>query len=270
MTKDSLRRRLRLLQRALARTGPPRPLEVDEAVRHAYREIRVNAAPKESAELRAIIGDLGSDDAAPTSRELFSIDSKPLPCWLPADAEASDGDWLTSQRYYPLYYRIFASLQKANRAGSLLEIGVRTGYMAAVYARATSGAGRYLGLDPNLYVSNGLQLASETCKVLRRHLGSFDFCVVEGYSWDRPMQNTLEHNGPFDIIHVDGDHTLLGKLIDLELARRVVNREGVVLVDDYDYHPTIVAEAVRRACQLGWFSAFSYLPTMRGLAVLRI
>jgi predicted O-methyltransferase YrrM len=206
-------------------------------------------------------------DDLPTSRELFSLDGAMLPCWLEGDLTLSDG-WLSDADYYPLYYALFRTLAPAGRATRLLEFGVRTGYAGVAFARAAQGAARYLGVDPNLYVRDGLELAGATFQILRSTLADFDFVLLEGYSWDADIQRSLLYSGPFDIIHIDGDHTLPGKLFDLELARRLIAPDGVILIDDYDHH-TIVSDAVGRALALGWFNEFAYVPTKRGLAVLR-
>jgi len=39
-------------------------------------------------------------------------------------------------------------------------------------------------------------------------------------------------------VHIDGDHTLTGKLRDLDLARHLVAPSGLVLVDDATHVPS--------------------------------
>jgi predicted O-methyltransferase YrrM len=126
----------------------------------------------------------------------------------------------------------------------------------------------YVGVDPNVYLRNGLELASATLQRLRSELNTTEFMLIEGFSWDADVQKTLAYSGPFDLIHIDGDHTLLGKLIDLELARRLLAPGGLVLVDDYSYHSPI-SDAVNRSLALGWYREIAVIPTLRGLAVLR-
>lgn len=203
----------------------------------------------------------------PASRELFSLNGRPLPCWQESDIGLYD-DWLTAANYYPVYYHVFKRLADTARPVRMLEIGVRTGYMGVAFARATPGRCLYVGLDPNLYVHNGLDLAGATFRQLREQLPNAEFVLIEGYSWDAEVQRSLAHSGPFDIIHIDGDHTVPGKLVDLDLARRLVAPGGVVLVDDYEHH-SIVADAIRRAWRLGWFREFAFIATKRGLAALR-
>jgi predicted O-methyltransferase YrrM len=59
-----------------------------------------------------------------------------------------------------------------------------------------------------------------------------------------------------------------GKLIDLELSRKLLADDGVVLVDDVDHHP-IIRDAIKRAIALGWFKEYLYVKTLRGLAILQ-
>jgi predicted O-methyltransferase YrrM len=71
----------------------------------------------------------------------------------------------------------------------------------------------------------------------------------------------------FDYIHIDGDHSLEGKLADLELSRSLLKPGGLVLVDDYHHMPA-VPEAIQRAWALAWYHRFALAPTDRGLAIL--
>lgn len=247
---------------------PPSPPTPSAVVRAA-----LNLSPaslgelNESVVLKARLANQKGADNVPASREIFLLDGVPLPCWQETDIGLYD-DWLTDSDYYPAYYALFQALTRPEQTTRFLEIGVRTGYMGVTFAKAARGPCLYMGIDPNLYVRQGLQLASETFKILRATVSGTEFVLIEGYSWDQDIQKSLVYSGPFDIVHIDGDHTLTGKLIDLELARRLVSQDGLILVDDYDHH-SIVSDAIKRACKLGWFTEFAYLPTKRGLAVLR-
>ena len=266
----------RLMIRRLVRLGrhleahyplPTRPTAVSTAVRQALALPTALSDPPESQALAGQLRSSAESNGYPSSRELFFLDAKPLPCWQESDLTLYD-DWLTAADYYPVYYQLFKRLSLPERTTRLLEIGVRTGYMGAVFAQAARGQSLYVGVDPNLYVPQGLQLAGATFRQLRARLPYVDFVLIEGYSWDGVVQNSLRYSAPFDIIHIDGDHTLTGKLLDLELARQLIAPDGLILVDDYEYH-SIVAEAIRRAWRLGWFTEFAFIPTKRGLAALR-
>lgn len=243
-------------------------LELSEDVRKALHLNKDDIREANQSEaLLEYVSAHSDQDQRPDSRDLFSLEGKLLPCWLDSDLNRDD-DWLTSPDYYPMYYLIFKNLSRKKTKSRFLEIGVRTGYMGVVFAKANEGPSFYVGVDPNLYIKNGLELAGCTLKNLRTAIHEFDFALIEGYSWESVIKNSLAHTGPFDIIHIDGDHTLPGKLNDLDLARQLLNDGGIILVDDYDHVP-IVPEAVQRALTLQWFDEFAYIPTKRGLAVLR-
>ena len=202
----------------------------------------------------------------PAAEAIFTRNGGHLPCWQAGDVDLYDG-WLQHPRNYPLYYALFGVLSAERGALRLLEIGVRTGYIGAVFAQAATGPAGYVGVDPNQYVSNGLDLAAATLRQLRAERPGFTYALWEGYSSAESTQRSLAHSGPYDLIHIDGDHSLPGKVIDLELARRVCAPGGLVLVDDFDHHPP-AAEAIRRALALGWYRRCTYLATLRGLALL--
>jgi predicted O-methyltransferase YrrM len=243
---------------------PPRPTPVVE------QALRLSPAmlhdPTPGPALTAELAWQAPSDL-PSSQELFRLGGEMLPCWQESDVGFVD-DWLTNPTYYPYYDAFFRQVSKPDGSTRLLEIGVRTGYIAAVFARAARGRSMYVGVDPNVYLRNGLELASATLQRLRSELNTTEFMLIEGFSWDADVQKTLAYSGPFDLIHIDGDHTLLGKLIDLELARRLLAPGGLVLVDDYSYHSPI-SDAVNRSLALGWYREIAVIPTLRGLAVLR-
>lgn len=237
-------------------------------------QIALRLAPQEGREpqgRRIKLGDVSHPNASghsPPSVELFSIGGELLPCWLESDFDPDD-PWLTASSYYPTYYQVFKQLAERHGKLRILEIGVRTGYMGVVFARATAGRQCfYVGLDPNLYVTNGLELAASSFRAIQQECEGFEFALIEGYSWDEMLKRSLAYTGPFDIVHIDGDHSLPGKLNDLDLARYLIRPGATVLVDDYDHH-SIVADAVRRALALEWYREFEYVETIRGLAVLR-
>lgn len=208
-------------------------------------------------------------DGLPQHKELFYLNDRPLPCVIESDYSTHD-NWLTAQNYYPLYFNLYKNLVSRMDKVRMLEIGVRTGYQGVVFARACwhKTMAFFMGLDPNLYVNEGLSLAGKSLRSMRDNCSAFDFALQEGYSWERDVQNSLVYSGPYDIIHIDGDHSMQGKLIDLDLSRRLLAQDGVVLVDDVDHHP-IIRDAIRRAITSGWFKEYFYVKTLRGLAILQ-
>jgi tetratricopeptide (TPR) repeat protein len=223
--------------------------------------------PAESPALRPLKA-AAQRPGLPPYDELFSLNGQRLPCWLEKDLNPPDGPWLTASTSYPAYFGLFEALARSEGPTRLLEIGVRTGYVGAVFAKAMRGPATYVGVDPNLYEANGLALAAQTLRRLRSARGALEYFLINGYSWHKSVQESLVHSGPFDIVHVDGDHTVPAKLMDLELARRVCP-EGHVLVDDFTHIPRI-REAVARACAIGLFNQFTFVPTFRGMAILKV
>ncbi len=243
------------------------PREMRTALREAFALRALELCdPVPSPELEKYLN--GRADPHIGSRELFTVDGALLPCWLESDLDPAD-PWLTSPSSYPLYYSLFRHFTNERKFTRFLEIGVRTGYVGSVFARAAAGRSFYLGIDPNIYLSNGLDLAGRSLRALRDMRTDFEYALLEGYSSDAHIQRSALHSGLYDLIHIDGDHSLRGKLLDLNLVRTLTAAGGLVLVDDYDYHGPVIREAIRRALALQWFDEFAYVPSHRGLAVLR-
>lgn len=220
------------------------------------------------SELENLCRTVQSSEAEYDSNDLFSIDGNMLPCWRPEDLHLED-DWVTCSDYYPLYHRFFKEACRPLAAPKLLEIGVRTGYVGVCFAKAVKKPSFYCGVDPNLYLPDGLQRARRSFEILSEHYPGFHHRCLLGYSDNSSIQKQLHRLGPFDLIHIDGDHTLTGKLVDLHLARSLLGPQGIVLVDDYTHIPGIIQDAVDRALRCGWYRRFAILETKRGLALLR-
>jgi len=221
---------------------------------------------KESAALRIVLA--GADRQRRAGwKQLFFHGGKPLPCFMKQDLTPSD-PWLTTPDYYPAYHALFRTLSAGMKRVRMLEIGVRTGYVAAVLAHAVKSPALYVGVDPNRYIAEGLQLAGGTLRALRRRHANFEGVLIEGYSWEERIHKTLRDSGPFDWIHIDGHHVLDVKMHDIALARELIRPGGFVLVDDLD-HMDCVQEAVRRAMSMKLFRQYCRFHTFRGLAVLR-
>ncbi len=231
-------------------------------------DIGMSAAKPDPA-LTALVDRTLSRSSTPSARELFSLENRLLPCWLESDLISDDG-WLTSDRTYPCYYRLFQEMAALHRRPRLLEIGVRTGYIGVTFARAVAGPCHYFGVDPNQYCADGLDRANASFELVRASQPGFKFNCLLGYSDNPGIQRKVCQQGPFDIIHIDGDHTVYGKLVDLELARSALAPGGFVLVDDFDFIPHVVQESMGRSLQLGWYSRFAALPTHRGLGILQV
>jgi len=204
-----------------------------------------------------------------TSSDLFTdSNGQHLPCWIDSLNVKVEDDWLNSKEYYPLYFDLFSTLKGARSHTRLLEIGVRTGYMGVVFTKAINGNSYYYGIDPNFYVDNGLLLASESLRKIGKSYPDSNFHLHYGFSSSIDTQYSLKLNEKFDFIHIDGDHTFLGKIIDLWLCKDLIKEDGYVLVDDYE-HASTISEAIEIAFHLGWYKEFAYLKTHRGMAILK-
>ncbi len=264
--------KLRLSLRKLPAGQDKLALVANPAVVEAYTlKTAALTMPWEDSALRLDLPDFTKGDS-PTSKDLFSLNGKMLPCYLPQDEDAND-NWLLGPQYYPLYFNLYRHMLAKKPAGQplrLLEIGVRTGYMAAVLAKATAEkGGEYVGIDPNLYLADGLKLAVASARELQVAYPGFRHQFIQGYSSAEFYQQNLELLGPFDVIHIDGDHSTAGKIIDLELARRIIAPGGLVLLDDFN-HAASVKQSVAIAMHLGWYKHVAVVPTLRQMAVLTV
>lgn len=222
--------------------------------------------PKADMELSELVTRAANRPRIP-SRELFSEKGEFLACWQPGDVGLHD-DWLTSPENYPFYHALFTeAISSLNPPVRMLEIGVRSGYIGVVFARSTHLECTYYGIDPNLYLPNGLKLANKALRSITTTHSHFNYRLIKGYSHDTEIRRQLYSMPKFDIIHIDGDHSLKGKIADLDLCRKLMAPNGLTFVDDF-YHMESVPSAIRCALNLGWYKRFTTAPTKRGLAIL--
>ena len=172
---------------------------------------------------------------------------------------ATYGDAWASPDCYPRYVEIAAKLQPRR----ILEIGAFEGYgLIAFWMGAGEQVQRldWVDTERDLRGSNAHALAN-----LER--------AAELLGWPLPPITYatslagLPGSGPYDLIHVDGDHSVGAAMRDLVWAWRSGAR--VILVDDYDYRPE---PGVRQAVEL--FSEasglpFEHIPSLRGWAMFR-
>ena len=157
---------------------------------------------------------------------------------------------------YSTKYRI-ASECGANR---ILEIGVRRGYSAYSFLSACPDA-TYVGLDILEEVDGGVTDGFEWAEKI---LSGFDVLLL---NVDTQRMRTIFAGKPFDLVHVDGLHTVEGAFHDMELFWSVVSVGGIMLVDDYDYIGK-VKEAVKRF-ELEEGVGYEYIKSFRGNALFR-
>lgn len=134
-------------------------------------------------------------------------------------------------RYYEVKHAIVRNLQPK----SICEIGVRAGYSAYAFLTAAPGA-EFLGIDKG--AGDPAEVAVFEVHA-QKILAGFNFRL-----WPQDSQELqvlpYGFQGPFEFVHVDGDHSYTGCRHDVELA---LIKARWVLVDDFDVGPEI-----RRAC----------------------
>lgn len=138
---------------------------------------------------------------------------------IPCSDDALYHDPVLRTAYYNHYY----SYGRHFRPRSVFEVGVRAGYTGYFILKGAAGSvARYRGIDLEVYVGGSNARA-------HRLLGMVcsDVDIAHGDS------HALESlDAEYDLIHVDGDHSYAGKVMDLELAYEALAPGGVIVVDD--------------------------------------
>lgn len=147
----------------------------------------------------------------------------------------------------------------------ILEIGVRAGYAAAAFLHACPDA-VYVGIDKqnDPHISFGDYLDYARAMLARQYpQAAAEIRVAdsqEAATWQAIA-------GPFDLIHIDGDHFGDGPSLDLQYAAQALAPGGCILVDDYMLVPDVRAAAERFLSERGWSSLF--IPTPHGDLLMR-
>jgi predicted O-methyltransferase YrrM len=152
--------------------------------------------------------------------------------WYPDDPFAPTD---AVRRYYETKHEIVARC----RPRSICEIGIRAGYSAFTFLWAVPGV-HYLGID------NGLADKEDAARYLDHAAALLRRFTPPGQMGRVNSQEMRElprapNGGPFEFVHVDGDHSYAGCLHDLQLAMAGAKW---VLVDDVD-----TGLPIRSACQ---------------------
>ena len=132
--------------------------------------------------------------------------------------------------------------QQARITGDLFEIGVWRGRSASVLASYRKG-------DEKLYLCD-LRLDEEAVHRAIRSVGAEPTNIVplSGPSADLPAKLDLQAmHQTVRWLHIDGEHTGTAVYRELELANRIVNNDGIVVIDDFfsPRYPANTTEAVR-------------------------
>ncbi|NOY00635.1 MAG: class I SAM-dependent methyltransferase [Verrucomicrobia bacterium] len=174
---------------------------------------------------------------------------------------------LYQRNYYPYYY----CLGNYFRPGSILEIGTRFAYSLIAMAQGTMAEGRsprILSIDLESYNHEFGSIPSQ--KIAK---ANFLSCVghLDHIEFLKGNSQLIDPGpfGPFDLIHVDGDHSQNGAYSDIIRYFGNLSVGGIMLIDDID-HPS-VHKGVIRALDTLEISAdnHAFLPTKHGCILLR-
>lgn len=120
---------------------------------------------------------------------------------------------------YPVYYEVGAALKPK----SILEVGVRFGYSLASLASGAQITTDIFGIDYESYALNSVAIATDSLKSL-----GIEANIIYGNSHNFDVEKSFNRKH-FDLVHIDGDHTTNGALIDIAKYSKYTNK---ILVDD--------------------------------------
>jgi len=143
-------------------------------------------------------------------------------------------DWKkehTELHYNTLRY-LFTSINKIRDVKVMVETGIASGQSGKVMLESCPKA-TYYGYDLWL----GYDEVNE--KPARALLESFERVNIQKIN----TQTLEKFPDNVDLIYVDGDHSTLGCLHDLELVEKHLSPEGIIVVHDMDHVP--IQEAIK-------------------------
>lgn len=142
-----------------------------------------------------------------------------LPHHAPGDRDAY---WFTSDTYYPLYARIGEIVRPA----SVLEYGTRLGYSLIALAHGSRQIERFCWVDNECGVPGSNALATQNlASYYERQLPGVDL-TAEFHPTEAGCAGQ-----PFDLVHIDGEHTFAAVCRQLQQAEAA--RPRCILVDDW-------------------------------------
>jgi predicted O-methyltransferase YrrM len=164
------------------------------------------------------------------------------------------------KQYFKDKYKI-ASMYKYN---SIIEIGVHVGYSALAFLLINPKAS-YVGFDNNSYKEKCDYTEGE-CEWLqwaKQNLAPYNCKIIVA-----DTQKLKTFGLTADLIHVDGEHTAIGVYRDLKLALKALNKDGIIIVDDYDYL-TCIRRGINRFLKEHPQCHHEYVKTVRGDIIIR-
>jgi predicted O-methyltransferase YrrM len=165
------------------------------------------------------------------------------------------------------YYKTKFEICREIRPQRICEIGVRYGYSAFSFLLAAPRAS-YIGYDIIAGThggARGIDTFDYAGYMLGRHFPIAQISLVHA---DTRLLDKLAC-GPFDFIHIDGDHSVEGCRHDLDLALSACRPGGTILVDDYNYIAGVTAAADKfYETNRNYFSSRQSRRSLRGELIL--
>lgn len=136
-----------------------------------------------------------------------------------------EGNILSTTEFIPKIYNIYDTAKACNNTMRALDIGFNAGFSTILMLLS----------NPNLHVDAidiGQHSYVDWCAKVVSDLFPQRFLLIKGDSKD--VLPTLQE-GAYDMIHIDGDHSVYGATIDLHNAIRLATpRDTVIIMDDTD------------------------------------
>jgi len=143
-------------------------------------------------------------------------------------------DWTTLEWYdYYRYKHHYAEV--ISKAENILELGVRLGYSAFAFL-SSRHCRTYTGLDIQLPLDGGMNFKTFDW-VAEKVFAKFP--AVETALIEMNSQTDPWPASKYDLIHIDGDHSLEGALKDCKQAWDILVPGGLMIVDDYTFIPEV-------------------------------
>lgn len=155
-----------------------------------------------------------------------------------------------ARKTWTAYYRHKFGVATMLQPKSILEIGVRAGYSATAFMLASPLCRLYRGIDPDGGTWGGTgKFAHWAAEQLGERFPDVNLQLLFAGSQTAEATSWAADHGPYDLVHVDGDHSYNGTMADLNLAWAVTAPGGWVYVDDYCSPPGNPGFPARTATQ---------------------
>lgn len=190
-------------------------------------------------------------------------------------AKQAGDDFIDTHETYTWYRAVGCAVAPDN----ILEMGVRYGYSAIAIVEGAVWAGvqtiKYLGVDSefdgvasnDIALDNIVNVMPVWTNAGKGQQGGSAKIVKVSTTNVNETNAAINGHGLFDLIHIDGDHSVDGILREIEIAKTWVHPKGVILIDDLDI-PHVRTAADKFCDDYGIIPV--YLPTFHGMYLIDI